>query len=123
MRPRSACRLGRRVGAASSPLQRARIALSSLSSVLNSVDHLADALAGKILEIAGLEYECTTCSLDVLRQRALVIALQRGGERLGVVIDAFGGFENVLRRLVHALDRGAEFAGRARQAALLRRRR
>ena len=49
-------------------------------------DHFADALAGEILEIAGL-VDPHDLVLDVLGKPALVIGLERGGERLGAVVD------------------------------------
>ena len=78
---------------------------------------LADALAGEVLEIAGL-VDLHHVILDVLREAALVIGLQRGGERAGAVVDDLGGLQDFLRGLFHALDRGAELAGGVRHAPL-----
>ena len=85
---------------------------------VQGADHLADALAGEILEIAGF-VDLHHVVLDVLGQPALVVGLQRGGERLGAVVDDLDRFQDLLRGLFHAVDRGAEFVGRARHAALL----
>ena len=84
----------------------------------HGADHIADALAGKILEIAGF-VDLHDVVLDVLGQAALVIVLQRGGERPGAFVDDLDRFQNFLRGVIHAVDRGAQFVGRARHAALL----
>ncbi len=85
---------------------------------VQGVDHLGDALAGEVLEIAGL-VDRHRALLDVLGEPALVVAPERGGQRLGAVVDAFGRVQDFLRGFFHAADRGAEFAGRARHTALL----
>ena len=82
------------------------------------LDHLADALAGEILEIAGLE-QPRDVLLDVLRHAARVAGQLRGGERLGAVVDRLGRLQDLVGRLLHRLDRGAELAGGTRHAAFL----
>ena len=56
--------------------------------------------------------------LNILGKAARVIGLQRRGERLGAVVDRLGRFQNFHRGLFHALDGGAEIAGRVREPAL-----
>ncbi len=81
------------------------------------LDHVADALAAEVLEIAGL-VDLHHVILNLLRQAAFVIGLHRGGERLGAVVDHLRRFQNLLGRLFHAFDRGAELAGGARHVTL-----
>ena len=71
--------------------------------------HLADALAGEILEVAGLE-DRDHAFLDFLAEQLLLVrrgVLRQRGRRL---VDRLGGFENLLGGLFGAADDGAELA-------------
>ena len=84
---------------------------------VQGLDHMADALAAEILEIAGL-VDFYHVILNFLRQAALVVRFQRSGERARAFVDDLGRFEDLFGGLFHALDRSAEFAGGVRHAAL-----
>ena len=75
--------------------------------------HLADALAGEIVEIAGFE-NLRHLVLDVLRHALLVPALERGGERGGGLFDRLGGLEQAVGRVCRAFLDGREFLHDAR---------
>ena len=72
--------------------------------------HLADALTGQILEIAGLE-DRDDAFLDFLAEQLLLIRRGHLGQRGRRLIDRFGGFQNLLGRFFGAADHGAELAG------------
>ena len=70
----------------------ARLAAVALEHVLHLVfdhvqglDHVADALAAEILEIAGF-VDFHHVFLNFLREAALVIVFQRGGKRPGALV-------------------------------------
>src|SRR5665213_377376 len=71
--------------------------------------HLLDALAGQILEIAGLENR-DDALLDFLAQQLLLIGRIHFHQRAGGLVDRLGGFQDLLRGLFGAADHGAEFA-------------
>ena len=71
--------------------------------------HLADALTGQILEIAGLE-DRNDALLDFLAEDLLLIRRGHLGQRAGRLVDRFGGFQNLLGGLFGAADHGAELA-------------
>src|SRR5260370_25783796 len=72
--------------------------------------HLADALAGQILEIAGFEDRDHTL-LDFLTENRLLVRRSDLGQRAGRLIDPCGGFQNLLRGLVGADDPRPYIAG------------
>ena len=82
------------------------------------LDNIADALAGEILEIAGL-VDFHRMLLNILGKPALVLVLERGAERPRAVVDGFRRVQDRLRGPFHGVDRGAELAGRASHAAIL----
>jgi hypothetical protein len=59
--------------------------------------HLRDALAGKVLEIAGIE-DADHLVADVLRERALLLALDRGRKRVGGLVEIFRRRKDLLDR-------------------------
>ncbi len=71
--------------------------------------HLADALAGQILEVAGLENR-DHAFLDLLAELDLLVVRGHLGEGGGGLVDGFSSLENVLRRLLGAADDRAELA-------------
>ena len=77
------------------------------------LDHLADALAGEILEIAGLE-NLHDAVLDVVGEPLLVAALEHRRERVRGLVDVLGGLQHLLGRLLGAADDRFEFAAGAR---------
>ncbi len=80
-------------------------------------DHLADALAGDVLEIARF-VDRGELILDVVGEPGLVAVRERGAERPGVVVDDLGRLQDLVGRRLHDLDGGAELARRARHAPL-----
>ena len=72
--------------------------------------HLADALTGQILEIAGLE-DRNDALLDFFAEDLLLVRRIHLGQRAGGLIDRLGGFQNLLGRFLGAADHGAELAG------------
>ena len=76
-------------------------------------DHLGDALAGQVLEIAGLE-DLDHALLDVLRQRLVLLVLQARGERRGHLVDLFGARQDRVGRALGAADDRVELVGDAR---------
>jgi hypothetical protein len=72
--------------------------------------HLADALAGEILEIAGLE-DRDDAFLDFLAEQLLLVRRGVLGQRGRGLVDRLGGFQNLLGGLFGAADDGAELAG------------
>ena len=83
------------------------------STELQRRHHLADALAGEIVEIAGFE-DLRHLVLDVLRHALLVPALERGGERGGGLFDRLGGFQDAVGRVGRAFLDGRELLRDAR---------
>ena len=77
-------------------------------------DHLADALAGEILEIAGL-VDLRDALLHFRRDVAAGAGHLRARHCAHAVVDRLGGGEHGLRRLLHRLDRRAELGCGARQ--------
>ena len=75
------------------------------------LDHLADPLAGQVLEIAGLENLHHPVA-DVVGEALLVLALERGGQRVGALVDVLGGLQHLLRRLLGAAHDGRKLAAR-----------
>ena len=71
--------------------------------------HLADALTGQILEIAGLE-DGNDALLDFLAEQLLLIRRGHLGQRGRRLIDRLGGFQNLLGGFFGAADHGAELA-------------
>src|SRR3954447_25907850 len=76
-------------------------------------DNLADALAGQILEITGLE-DLDDSLLHVLRQRVILIILQASRQCVRDLIDLFSIGENGIGRARGAADNGVEFVSNAR---------
>ena len=72
--------------------------------------HLADALTGQILEIAGLE-DRNDALADFLAQDLLLVRRIHLAQRAGGLIDRLGGFQDLLGRFLGAADHGAELAG------------
>jgi len=81
-------------------------------------DHLADALARKILEIACL-INADNVVLHILGEAVVVIVVQCRGEGACTVVDGLCRGENLLGCGFHAFNGRAEFAGRARHAAVI----
>ena len=71
--------------------------------------HLADALAGEVLEVAGLE-DRDDAFLDFLAEQLLLVGRDDLGQRAGRLVDRLGGFEDLLGGLFGAADDGAELA-------------
>ena len=71
--------------------------------------HLADALTGEILEVAGLENR-DHAFLDFLAEQLLLVRRGVLGQRGRSIVDRLGGFENLLGGLFGAADHGAELA-------------
>ena len=72
--------------------------------------HLADALSGEVLEVAGLE-NADHAVLDFFAEPRVLVrrcGFAEGGRGL---IDRFRGLENLLGGFFGAADHGAEFAG------------
>ena len=72
--------------------------------------HLADALTGQILEIAGLE-DGNDALLNFLAEDLLLIRRVHLGQRGRRLVDRLRGFQNLLGGFFGAADHGAEFAG------------
>ena len=73
------------------------------------VHHLLDALAGEVLEIAGLE-NGDDAFLDFFAEQLLLIRRSDLAECGGRIVDGFGGFEDLLGGLFGTADDGTEFA-------------
>ena len=84
---------------------------------------MGDALAGEVLEIAGLE-NLHHAILDVVGEPLLVAALDRRRQRVGGLVDLLGRLQDRLRRLLGAADDGVQARGaRARSVRCRARRR
>ena len=77
-----------------------------------SRNHLANALAGEILEIASF-VNADQMVLHVLSQAMVVIIAQGRCPGSRAVVDRLSRRKNLLGRCFHAFDRGTELAGRA----------
>jgi len=87
----------------------------SASISLSALDDLSHALAGEVLEIAGLE-NLHDAVPDVLGEPAVDPVLERGSEVVRRLIDVFGGGQDFLSRhfavLAHCLQLVADAARR-----------
>ena len=71
--------------------------------------HLADALTGEVLEVAGFE-DRHHALLDILAEDLLLVRRVHLGQRARRLIDEFGGLQDLLRGLFGPADHGTEFA-------------
>src|SRR6478735_7139337 len=71
--------------------------------------HLADTLAGQVLEIAGLE-DRDDLFLDILAKQLLLVGRDVLGQCGGGLVDRLDGLEDLLGGLFGAADDGAELA-------------
>ena len=81
---------------------------------LQRLEYMTDALAGEILEIAGLE-NLHHAVLDIMGQPLFVAALDRRRQRVGGLVDLFGRLQDRLRRLLGAADDRRKLAAGARR--------